>query len=149
MHTAAERIPSNILSKIVAVVMFGDPYDKRSGGGASSWPAALRSKALQICAAGDPVSYSILPACWDHIYRSLELISPRSALQETASFTTSPILDRSISTRQSTSLSRNTIVPLSTDPYCIRRPVVHFAFHVHSVSTMKYVLRIFIGLPCI
>lgn len=55
MHRAADRLPASVMTKIKAVVMFGDPYE-RLGGLSSQFPYALREKVLQLCAEGDPVS---------------------------------------------------------------------------------------------
>lgn len=54
MHRASDKLPASVLPKIKAVVMFGDPYNKLGLLGQFRYP--LRSRALGICAAGDPVS---------------------------------------------------------------------------------------------
>lgn len=56
MHSAGDRLSTALKRKVVALVMFGDPANKRTGGGVAQWPTDLRSKALNICATGDPVS---------------------------------------------------------------------------------------------
>ncbi|KAL2066775.1 hypothetical protein VTL71DRAFT_2847 [Oculimacula yallundae] len=58
MHTAAETIPIAIQRKVVAIVTFGDPYNRLSLLG--QWPLRLRSQAITICAPGDPVSFNFL-----------------------------------------------------------------------------------------
>lgn len=55
MHRAADRLHTSVLPRIKSVVMFGNPYE-RLGGLSSQFPYALRSKVLQLCADGDPVS---------------------------------------------------------------------------------------------
>lgn len=55
MHAAAKNISADIQSKIVALVMFGDPA-MRSG---QKFPAALEAKLLENCAEGDMVSSDI------------------------------------------------------------------------------------------
>src|ERR1700748_41136 len=56
MHAAAKNISVDIQSKIVALVMFGDPA-MRSG---QKFPTALEAKLLENCAEGDMVSSDIL-----------------------------------------------------------------------------------------
>lgn len=55
MHKAAEKLPQSVLAKIKSVVMFGDPYEKLGVLGQFRYP--LRTRALGICADGDPVSW--------------------------------------------------------------------------------------------
>jgi cutinase len=54
MHSAAARIPAAIQQKIVAMVMFGDPFLKRN----TKFPPLLQSRTLENCAVGDYVSRS-------------------------------------------------------------------------------------------
>lgn len=58
MHTAADNIPITIQRKIVAIVTFGDPYNRLSLLG--QWPIRLRAQAITICAPGDPVCLTFL-----------------------------------------------------------------------------------------
>jgi hypothetical protein len=58
MHSAADNIPLTIQRKIVAIVTFGDPYNRLSLLG--QWPLRLRSQATTICAPGDPVCTDVL-----------------------------------------------------------------------------------------
>ncbi|KAJ4291337.1 hypothetical protein N0V88_006345 [Collariella sp. IMI 366227] len=53
MHSAADKIPLNLYSRIKALVMFGDAYNRL--GLLGRFPIGLRDKALQVCAPGDPV----------------------------------------------------------------------------------------------
>lgn len=55
MHRAAEKLPVSLFPRIKAVVMFGDPQ-QRLGALGDKFPIGLRSKVLQVCAKGDPVS---------------------------------------------------------------------------------------------
>lgn len=59
MHRATDKLPQSVLAKVKAVVMFGDPYAKLGGLGQFKYP--LRTRALGICAKGDPVSRLWLP----------------------------------------------------------------------------------------
>lgn len=54
MHGASEDIPEELFDRIVALVMFGDPYLRYSSG--SGFPEPLEQKLLQNCAEGDAVS---------------------------------------------------------------------------------------------
>ncbi|KAH8179547.1 cutinase domain-containing protein [Sarocladium implicatum] len=51
MHSAADRIPRALHSKVKSLVMFGDGYNRLGGG---TWPSGLRNKVRQVCASGDP-----------------------------------------------------------------------------------------------
>lgn len=56
MHYAADKIPKELLPKVVAVVMFGDPILKGAAGqGGPKFPAELDNRTLQNCNEGDSV----------------------------------------------------------------------------------------------
>jgi Cutinase len=57
MRLAAPKIPAVLHSKILALVMFGDPGLR---GGKSAFPGKLDSKLYENCAQGDPV-------CWKRV----------------------------------------------------------------------------------
>jgi cutinase len=63
-HEAAQQIPKQLHSRIVALVMFGDPGNKGPtaqsplGGLVPMFPAGLEQKTKQNCASGDPVCSS-------------------------------------------------------------------------------------------
>ena len=61
MHLATERLPTSVLPKIKALVMFGDPNNKF--GLLGQFRLALRAKALGVCAPKDPVSFSFSSGC--------------------------------------------------------------------------------------
>ncbi|KAF2670435.1 alpha/beta-hydrolase [Microthyrium microscopicum] len=62
MHAATnKRIPEELYSKIIALVMYGDPVFKMSA--IPAFPAALQSKLLENCAVGDSVSLHKLVVC--------------------------------------------------------------------------------------
>jgi len=54
MRLAAPKIPANILPKILALVMFGDP-GLRSGRFGTPFPAPLQGRLFENCAPKDPV----------------------------------------------------------------------------------------------
>jgi cutinase len=61
MHDTASKLDASLYSKIIAVVMFGDPGNKGpeavspQGGKVPVFPKDLQEKLKQNCAAGDPV----------------------------------------------------------------------------------------------
>jgi hypothetical protein len=63
-HDATQKIPKQLFSRIVAVVMFGDPGNKGPtamsplGGLVPMFPVELEQKTKQNCASGDPVCSS-------------------------------------------------------------------------------------------
>jgi cutinase len=54
MRGAAPKIPTELQSKIIAMVMFGDPGLKRG----SKFPDSFQAKLMENCAPGDPVCHS-------------------------------------------------------------------------------------------
>jgi hypothetical protein len=68
MHNAIVKLPESLHSRIIALIMFGDPGNKNKpgalalsplGGTVPDIPSALRDKVKQNCAPGDPVSHNI------------------------------------------------------------------------------------------
>jgi cutinase len=57
MRSAAPKLPEALHSKIVALVMFGDPGLRAMGRG---FPADLQAKLYENCGPGDPVCYAFI-----------------------------------------------------------------------------------------
>ncbi|PNS16976.1 mevalonate kinase [Sphaceloma murrayae] len=92
MRSAVTSLSSAIQNKIVALVMFGDPAERRGQG--EDWPGVLRQRNLQICATeggGDPVCNAQGTCIFFHlIYLRPEFIN-RAVAFLTAGFRGQPL----------------------------------------------------------
>jgi cutinase len=55
MHSAAAKFGPEVLSKVVAAVMFGDPSFRRAASATGGFPTSIQTRLMENCNPGDPV----------------------------------------------------------------------------------------------